>query len=183
MEGTSQTLEMERYDPQNNYDFSKFDCGTESFNSFLTERMNKEYERKICIPHLCFYRDESDAKVVVGYYTLGSNSFERSHLSANERKKMTYSSVPCILLSKIAICKSIQGTGCGKRLLGHAIRTAYVSSLDVAVYALFLQSRDDKLDFYKKAGMIQSKVQPNMFIYPLKQYENDLKRRAEKRLK
>ncbi|CAM4022650.1 hypothetical protein VA7868_04596 [Vibrio aerogenes CECT 7868] len=78
-------------------------------------------------------------------------------------------------MSKIAVCKSIQGQGLGKWLLGRAIRQAFLASRDVGVYALFLQARGGREQFYLDAGMIRSRLQPNMFIYPLKQYEKGLK--------
>ncbi|KOO08750.1 GNAT family N-acetyltransferase [Vibrio hepatarius] len=178
MDGKDQKLEVERYDPDVKYDFSQFDCGVCSLNDYLTKNMAKEHDRRVSIPHLCIVsNDEGIPKKVVGYFTLASSSFDKKHVSNKERRKFPYSSVPCILLSKIAVCKSVQGQGLGKWLLGRAIRQAYLSSRDVGVYALFLHAREGREDFYEKAGMIRSKEQPDMFIYSLKQYEEALKKK------
>ena len=79
---------------------------------------------------------------------MGSSSFDRKHLPSSERRKVIYRSVSCILLSKIAVDKSISGQGLGKWLLGKAIKQAFLSSRDVGVYALFLQSVEGKEEFY-----------------------------------
>ncbi|WP_135385833.1 GNAT family N-acetyltransferase [Vibrio tasmaniensis] len=178
MDGRDQKLEVERFDPEATYDFTQFDCGVCSLNEYLTKNLAKEHERRVSIPHLCVTQgEEGQPKRVVGYFTLASSSLEKKHISNKERRKFPYSSVPCVLLSKIAVCKSVQGQGLGKWLLGRAIRQAFLSSRDVGVYALFLHAREGREEFYIKAGMIRSKEQPNMFIYSLKQYENSLKKK------
>lgn len=184
MDCRNQKVKVERFNPETNYDFSLFDCGVEVLNSYLTNSMHKESERKIAIPHLCVVDDDAECKSkrVIGYFTLASSSFEKAHLTNSERRKTPYRNVPCILLSKIAVCQSVQGQGLGKWLLGRAIRQAFLASRDVGVYALFLQAREGREKFYLDTGMIQSKLQPNMFIYPLKQYENGLKQQVLRRL-
>lgn len=54
-------------------------------------------------------------------------------------------------------------------------RLAYLSSGDVGVYALFLQSRAGKEDFYLKLGMIRAKLQPDIFLFALEPCELGLK--------
>lgn len=179
MDGQDQKVTVERFDPEAQYDFSHFNCGVEALDSYLKSSIFKEYERKLAIPHLCVIDEGGEAsKRVIGYFTLASSSFEKAHLSNSERRKSPYRTVPCILLSKIAVCQSVQGQGMGKWLLGRAIRQAFLSSRDVGVYALFLQAREGREQFYLDAGMIQSKLQPNMFIYPLKQFEIGLKQQV-----
>lgn len=184
MDGQDQKVVVERFDPEANYDFSQFDCGVAALNEYLVKNMVKEYTRRLSIPHLCVLESSTPGqpKVVVGYFTLASSSFERTHVTNKERRKVPYRSIPCVLLSKIAVCKRMQGQGLGKWLLGRAIRQAFLSSRDVGVYALFLQAREGREEFYLKAGMIQSKLQPDMFIYPLQQYEEELKRQALRNL-
>lgn len=177
MDGQDQQVTVERFDLEEQYDFSQFDCGVEVLNQYLNESIYKESERKLAIPHLAVIND-SGRKRVIGYFTLASSSFEKAHLSHSERRKSPYATVPCVLLSKIAVCKTVQGQGLGKKLLGRAIGLAFSASRDVATYALFLQAREGREQFYIDAGMIQSKLQPNMFIFPLKQYEIGLKQKA-----
>lgn len=178
MDGKNQQVSIERFDPDNEYNVIEFDCGMDEFNTFLHKNMHKEFERRVSIPYLCLLdADEPNSPPkVVGYFTLASSSFDRKHLPSSERRKVIYRSVSCILLSKIAVDKSISGQGLGKWLLGKAIKQAFLSSRDVGVYALFLQSVEGKEEFYIKAGLIRSKADPSMFIYPLKQYEKAFKK-------
>ncbi|MGF1758274.1 GNAT family N-acetyltransferase [Photobacterium sagamiensis] len=182
MDDKPEKVRVERFNPESNYCWDNFDCGVEELNSFLHERMEKELKRRISIPHLCVIDKGADEPLkVIGYFTLSSNSFVKSHLSNRERRKCHYSSVPCILLSKIAVDKSAQGQGLGKFLLGKAIQAAYISSRDVAVYALFLQAREGRKQFYRDCGMIQSVCDEQYFIYPLDQYEAEIKAMMTKR--
>lgn len=178
MDGKSQQVRVERFEPEKDYDFTQFDCGQDDFNTFLHKNMRKEYERRISIPYVCFLdADTPDAPDrVVGYYTLASSSFDRKHLSGCERRKLVYRSVSCILLDKLAVDQTMKGQGLGKWLFSKAIKQAFLSSRDVGVYALFLQSLEGKEEFYVKAGMIRSIAEPSLFIYPLKQYEQAFKK-------
>lgn len=175
MDGNQQKVGIERYNPETQYDFSQFDCGVDELNSFLSERMEKEFQRRVSIPHLCVVDGEGGLpKRVIAYFTLASSSFDKTNLSNKERRQFHYASVPCILLSKIAVSNDFQGQGVGKWLLGRAIAQAYSSSRDVGVYAMFLHAREGREQFYKDAGMIQSVMDPQCFIYPLKQYEQTI---------
>lgn len=177
MDGQEQKVRVVRFDPEAKYDFDEFDCGDCKLNGYLPQTMAKEFERRISIPHLCIIEGDNDVPPkVVGYFTLASSSFDKCNLTHRERRKVPYRSVPCILLSKIAVDKTMQGQGLGKWLLGKAIRQAFLSSRDVGVYALFLQAREGREEFYKECGMIQSTKDTSLFIYPLKQYEQEIKK-------
>lgn len=174
MANTTETVEIVRFDPDTKYDFTLFDCGYPPFNEYLKNGIEKEANRRLSVSYLCVIKKNKNLPRVIGFYTLASSSFERKHLTNRARRKVPYQSALCILLSKLAVCKSVQEQGVGKRLLGRAINQAYISSREVGVYALFLQALKGKEQFYIDCGMTQSKIQPNVFIFSLEQYEQEL---------
>ncbi|WP_223823893.1 GNAT family N-acetyltransferase [Candidatus Enterovibrio escicola] len=141
-------------------------------NEFLSKKMCKEARKMISVPYLCVI---GDTKVVIGYFTLSSGSIERDYLTPRPRKEVPYSTVPCILLGRIAVCKSAQGHGLGKRLLGKAIQQAIVGSQSAGVFAMALRAEEHNWDFYKKAGFIQSNSgDRTTFFYSLRQAEQHI---------
>nr|WP_176453928.1 GNAT family N-acetyltransferase [Aliivibrio wodanis]VVV06831.1 hypothetical protein AW0309160_04325 [Aliivibrio wodanis] len=185
MDGNNEqyNVKFERFEPQKSYDWHNFDCGHEPFNEFLTNGgINSELERRITIPHLLLTNRDGETPKVIGYFTLASSSLEKRFypISNNQKKKLPYKTVPTIIIGKLAVCKSVQGQGIGKRILAHALRTAYLQSRDVACLALYLNALSGKEEFYKKCGWIEVKDDPSGFIYPLKQYEDALKEKISK---
>ncbi|CED58029.1 putative acetyltransferase, GNAT family (plasmid) [Aliivibrio wodanis] len=169
---------FERFDPVKHYDWTSFDCGHQPFNDFLTSGgIQTELERRVTIPHLLLAIRDDLPPTVIGFFTLASSSLEK-HLypiSNNQKKKLPYKTVPTIIIGKLAVCKSVQGQGVGKRVLAHAIKTAYLQSRDVGCLALYLNAIDGKEGFYRECGWIEIKDDSNGFVYPLKQYEDALK--------
>ncbi|HCE2175526.1 GNAT family N-acetyltransferase [Vibrio parahaemolyticus] len=178
------TVKVERYSSDSSYDFAGFDCTVESFNQFLTEgKIDKELERKISIPYVCLAVRNGKPPKVIGYFTLASSCLERRlyPVSNNQRKKFLYNTVPTVVIGKLAVCKSVQGQGVGKKLLSHAIKTAYLSSKDVGCLALYLKAlNENAADFYRSCGWIEIQEEPNSFVFPLKQYEELLKNQSKK---
>lgn len=178
------TVKIERYNRDTTYDFAGFDCNVEVFNQFLTDgKIDRELERKISIPYVCLAVRGNATPKVIGYFTLASSCLERRlyPVSNSQKKKFPYSTVPTVVIGKLAVCKSVQGQGVGKRLLSHAIKTAYLSSKDVACLAIYLKAFDDKAaDFYRRCDWIEIQEEPNSFVYPLKQYEEFLKNQSKK---
>lgn len=176
MDSNNQEVSVERYDSDTAYDFERFDCGVPHLTEFLSKRMHREAGKRVLVPYLCVHTGDRDQKVVLGYFTLSSGSIERDCLTARPRKEVPYSTVPCILLGRLAVCKSAQGQGLGKFLLGKAIQQAIVSSQSVGVFAMALRTEEHNWDFYKKAGFIQSNSgDRTTFFYSLKQAEQHYK--------
>lgn len=185
MNSTSQTDEDEdedvnvvRYDSAQSYDYADFDCGVESINTYLHGNMERDFKNSASAPHFAVIDDE-----VIGYFTLASHAIEKNELKGALKSSCPYRSVSAIIIGKLGVDAFYQGNGTGKRLLGQAIRIAWESSRDVGTKLVVLHAREGTEPFYQKAGFIQGKLDPTLFIYPLKQYENKLRCIAEERKK
>ncbi|MZI96156.1 GNAT family N-acetyltransferase, partial [Vibrio sp. CAIM 722] len=176
---------LKRYYVDDKYDFSRFDCGEKSFNEFLTSgKIDRELEMKITIPYILLAIRDGEEPIVMGYFTLASSCLEKSlyPVSNKQRKKFPYHTVPMVIIGALAIDKRFQGQGAGKKLLGFAIKRAYLNSKDVACLALYLHAFNDKAaDFYRRCGWTELDKEPNSFVYPLKQYEEYLRDIGRKR--
>lgn len=178
------SVKVERYSSDKEYDASAFDCGEVSFNEFLQQgKISRELERKISIPYVCLVVKDNEKPKIIGYFTLASSCLEKRlyPVSNSKKRKFPYSTVPTVVIGKLAVCKSVQGQGVGKKLLAEAIKTAYLRSRDVACMALYLKAFDDEVaKFYRKLDWIEIQDAPGSFVYPLEQYEAFLKGQKKK---
>ncbi|GBL01047.1 hypothetical protein VH1709_contig00054-0002 [Vibrio harveyi] len=178
------SVEIERFDVDGEYDVACFDCGIDSFNEFLVDgKIQRELERQISIPYVCLAVRGDGTKQVIGYFTLASSSLEKKlyPVSNTQKRKLPYSTVPTVVVGKIAVCKSVQGQGVGRRLLAKAIQIAYLKSRDIACIALFLKAFNEKAaGFYRRLGWIELEGNPGSFVFPLKLYEEFLRKQGKK---
>lgn len=178
---TSSSVKVERFNGDAKYDVSHFDCGIDLFNKFLTSgKIYRELQRKISIPYVCLIVKEDGAKQVIGYFTLASGFLEKKLPPPplnKQNRKFPYNTLPTIVVGKIAVCKSVQGQGLGKKLLSCAVKTAYLKSRNVdCSIVLFLKAFDQKAaGFYQRLGWIELENK-GFFVYPLKLYKEFLKK-------
>ena len=100
----------------------------------------------------CFVLVDDD-KVIGGYYTLNNLSIPSSHWDVAFRKKnkLTYQTIPCTLIGRLAMDSSMQGKGYGEILLFDSLKRAYEVSKTIASFAVVVDSIDQAAkDFYKK---------------------------------
>lgn len=73
--------------------------------------------------------------------------------------------VPVIVLKRLAVCRSAQGQGLGKALLGEAVVRAQVAASSMGFAALLAHAIDDKArQFYLKAGFVESGIHPLVML-------------------
>lgn len=95
----------------------------------------------------------NNEKVIKGYYTLNNLSIPASDWNPIFRKKykLTYPTIPCTLIGRLALDSSMQGKGYGAKLLIDALKRAYVVSQTIASFAVVVDSIDQSAkNFYMK---------------------------------
>ncbi|WP_419208247.1 GNAT family N-acetyltransferase (plasmid) [Photobacterium leiognathi subsp. mandapamensis] len=177
-EDEEEDVRILRYDSELTYDYSSFNCGVDSINTYLHENMERDFKSSTAKPHLAVVDDE-----VIGFFTLASHAIEKIELKGALKSSCPYRSVSSIIIGKLAVDEFYQGEGMGKWLLGQAIKTAWECSRDVGTKLVVLHAREGTEAFYQQAGFIQGKHDKTLFIYPLKQYEDELRRILEERKK
>jgi predicted GNAT family N-acyltransferase len=100
----------------------------------------------------CFVLIDEE-KIIKGYYTLNNLSIPSSDWDSAFRKKykLTYHSIPCTLIGRLAMDSSMQGKGYGEILLFDSLKRAYDVSKTIASFAVVVDSIDQSAkDFYNK---------------------------------
>lgn len=154
------------------YNMDEFDCGESTLNTFLTAHLRRQHAGKILRGYVL--RTVSPASKILGYYTLSGSSFEKAALpSRSLQKKAIYQNVPCIMLGRLAVDKSLQGTGWGSTLVAHAMNVVYHASRAVGIYGLFVEAINERArDFYINLGFIPlSGNNSNALFYPTQSIE------------
>ncbi len=166
-------LTIEMFSGETAYETGGFDCGEVSLNAFLTNHLRRQHDGKILRAYIL--RSKSAEPRILGYYTLSGGSFEKEQLpTKSQQKKAPYRNVPCIILGRLAIDKSIQGNGFGEVLVIHAMRVVYRASQAIGVHGLFVEALSESAqNFYEKPGFIPlvGSNQRSLF-YPTKSIEN-----------
>jgi GNAT superfamily N-acetyltransferase len=80
---------------------------------------------------------------VVGYYALATAGVERDVVPGTLRKGGVPEQVPCLLLARLAVDRTEQGTGMGRALLVDALRRALRVANEIGVRAVLIHARDD----------------------------------------
>ena len=95
-----------------------FDCGEQSLNDYLTNRMRQHDEKNIAKSFLYVVDEE-----IVGYYTLSPTTIDFSEIYPDIAKKNKFPKhpIPAILLARLAIDKQHQGKGYSDLLMAEIV--------------------------------------------------------------
>lgn len=144
-----------------------FESGTDLLDRYFKQQAKQDVKRKLSA---CFVYERVDTKEIIGYYTLSSASIPQEILPEAHKKRLprTYSSIPVILLGRIAIDKKSQGKGVGKLLLIDALKRCYNSSQTIGSFAVVVDPIDSNATkYYERFGFVELPSSKKMFL-PMK---------------
>lgn len=128
-------------------DRTVFFCGVDELDRYIKKQVSQDIKRHLTKCHMALDSD----KRFIGYYTLSAFSLPLKYLSEERARKYPYPVLPAVLLGRLAVDQSMQGKGLGAFLLRNALLR--ISSLDIGVFAVFVEAKDDKAkSFYTKYG-------------------------------
>lgn len=146
----------------------KFSCEKPMLDNYLHRQASQDVKRKLSV---CFVLlDKSDSQIIQGYYTLSNNSIPLELIPVSFKKKLpkSYTSIPTILLGRLAIDSNYQGHGIGKVLLIDALKRCFLLSKSIGSYAVIVDPLDTEAEsFYIKYGFIMLPDSKKMFL-PMK---------------
>jgi GNAT superfamily N-acetyltransferase len=107
---------------------------------------------------------------VVGYYAIAVASVEREQAPKRLNTPDRPREIPCILLARLAVDRSVQGRGIGAGHLKDALRRAVLLSDSVGAAAVLVHARDQSAkDFYLRHGdFLESPVDALQLLAPMK---------------
>ncbi|KAF2518271.1 GNAT family N-acetyltransferase [Flavobacterium salilacus subsp. salilacus] len=143
---------------------SDFYCGKELLDNYIRKQASQDIKKDLSA---CYVFCEGDNKEVTGYYTLSSNSIDRSTLPPSLTKKLppTYVNLPTVLLGRLAVDAKHQGKGLGKLLLIDALNQCIELSKTLGIIAVIVDPIDSEaIKFYESYGFILLPGSGKMFI-------------------
>lgn len=144
-----------------------FDCGEQSLNEYLTNRMRQHDEKNIAKSFLYVVDAE-----IVGYYTLSPTTidFSETYPDIAKKNKFPKHPIPAILLARLAIDKQHQGKGYSDLLMAEIVTKAFVATKSVGGVGLVVDALHQKAaQYYEKYGFSISPVDPLKLFMSLKE--------------
>ena len=155
----------------------QFDCGNQELNDYLKKYsiINDRYGvAKV------FVSVPQGSKTILGYYT-SSASVISTEAIPDELRGNFPKETPALLIGRIAVDKSMQNKGIGKRLLRHALEYAIDISQKTGIYAVRVDAKDEEgKEYYRdKFGFIEFKDASLSLFLPLATIKEAQKRKRE----
>ena len=148
-------------------DLSAFACGKPSLDDWLKKtalRAEREHTARtyvICDPAAAGRR-------VIGYYCLSAFSVERATVGGGAFARNAPTAVPAILLGRLAVDLTVQGTGLGAALLHDAVENAVLVSQRIGSRALLVEAIDEEAaSFYRRYGFQSFPADPGRLFHRL----------------
>jgi len=142
----------------------EFSCGKELLDGYIRNQAKQDDNRDLSV---CYVLNEEESNRVIGYYTLSSNTINRSDLPDDLAKKLppAYINLPTILLGRLAVDVRYKGNGYGAFLLTNALNEAVELSDRLGILAVVVEPIDDEaVSFYEAYGFTLIPSNRKMFI-------------------
>ena len=149
------------------HDRKKFSCGKPLLDNYIRQQAKQDVKRKLSA---CFVMVDKETGRISGYYTLSSNSIASEFIPDSFRKNLpnSYSSLPTILIGRLAIDTEFQGKGIGRLLLIDSLKRCFDASDSIGAFAVIVDPLDSEAErFYDKYGFIKLPDSGKMFL-PMK---------------
>ena len=157
------------------HELAPFDCSVESLDTWLKRHARAADGAGSARTFVT--TDAEQAKRVVGYHALTVASVERVAATTRVAKGMSRHAIPCVLLARLAIDRTVQRRGLGAWLLRDAMTRAVAAAEEIGIRALLVHALDDNAAaaFYRRHGFESSRTDSHNLQMLIK----DIRRSAE----
>ena len=163
------SFEIEKLGKQ--HDLSSFDCGKHSRNDWLKRFALTNQQNDSARTYVA-----QDTGKVVAYYSLSAGSVRKEESPARVAKGLANHPIGVILLARLAVDRTQQGTGLGKALLADALSRALEACDAIAARAVLVHAIDEEaVAFYQKFGFESSPLDPKQLMLLMKDLRATLK--------
>ena len=147
------------------HDRKVFSCGLPELDHYLSRQAGQDVRRRIARVFIC---TAGSGDAVLGFYTLSALSIELSSLPEELSRKLPRHPVPCALLGRLAVDRSMHGRGVGRMLRADAVRRVVAAGESVAMHAMIVDAANDGAErFYQGFGFIPFTENPMRLFLPL----------------
>lgn len=123
-------------------DRSCFCCGVEPLDRYLKQQASQDARRNVAVPFVSLTAERR----IAGYYTLSSTALKGEDLPPELAKKLRlprYPDLPATLVGRLAVDRAYRGHRLGELLLLHAVKRAWMGSLQVASLGVLVDAKDE----------------------------------------
>ena len=138
------------------HDRTEFECGEPSLNDWLArmalQQQTKNYARTRVVVA------EAGPSRILGYYCLLAHEMDTDQLPSTRRLPRR---LPCVLLGRLAVDRSVQGRGLGQLMLADAIARTRATIEEAAGIGLIVDALHERAArFYRAFGFQAFKDDP-----------------------
>ena len=135
------------------HDRARFQCGSDALDRYIREQASQDARRNVS---RVFVAIPGDLEEVAAFCTLSAGSVERGSLPEDLTKRLPRYPVPVALLGRLGVDRRWSGQGLGSALLIDALRRVRLASDTLAVYAVVVDAKGERVcAFYKRFGFIE----------------------------
>lgn len=146
------------------HDCSDFDSGEPSLDLWLKQTALKNQATGAS---RCFVVCNHDHKVLA-YYSLSAGAIHRGAAPKLMQRNMP-SSLPIILLGRLAVDREFQQQGLGKGMVRDVVMRSVHASHDIGIFAILIHAMSESAKrFYLSCGFVQSPIQPMTLMMTVK---------------
>jgi GNAT superfamily N-acetyltransferase len=140
-----------------------FDCGDDSLNRWLQQRALGNQRSGATRTFVVCCADGA----VKAYVALASGAVAVAASAGRFRRNMP-DPIPVVVLTRLAVCRSIQGQGIARALLADAFERVLMASEQIGVRGLVVHAASAAArEFYRHMGFDPSPSDPNMLLLRL----------------
>ena len=159
-------LEFEIHPISRHLDLGSFDCGAPSLNEYLQKYARQNHDRNIGKTFVAM--EKGGNRRVLGFYTAVASEIDVHSIPQPHSKHLPRYPVPVIRIGRLAVDKHHQGQRIGEGLLMDALGRAKRLSMDVGIYAIAVDAKDDNaIRFYHKYGFVPMSNNPKTLFLPV----------------
>ena len=134
-----------------------FHSGEASLDLYLADRALTNHLADLGRCYVCV---DGDTEKVLGYYTLSAVAVQHAELPGKVRRNAP-NPVPAVLLGRLAVDTSAQGSGLGRLLVRDAILSTLAAADRIGVRVLLVHALHERAaTFYARLGFERSPTDP-----------------------
>ena len=136
------------------HDRNSFDCGVSALNDYV-----KKYALQNQKKHAARTYVATRGNRIVGYYSLAYGSVSLEAAPQSVKAGLARHPIPVILLARLAVDSTEQGSGLGTALLKDALLRTIQAAEIAGLRAMLVHAKDDSAKrFYQKFGFAESPI-------------------------
>jgi predicted GNAT family N-acyltransferase len=144
----------------------EFNCGIDPLNQYLKTQASQDVKKNVAVTYVL---TTPTSEKVLGYYTLSSIGVFPGELPDELIRRLPrYPVLPGILLGRLAVDNSCQGTGIGLFILIDALKRSLIVSNQIGIVAVIVDAKDENaVTFYEHFGFIKLSENNHRLFLPI----------------